>query len=61
MGRLEAAHYTLCFLFDLLQFSFQYLVKVDRVYVGDSAGEEVKDPKVRAIDPSGQLSREKDF
>ena len=32
LNSLESAHYTLCFLFDLIQFIFQYLVTVHEAH-----------------------------
>lgn len=57
IGTLEAMHNVLCFLFDFLQFGFQYLVITDKV--PETASEE--ESKQTTLDPNGQLTLEEDF
>lgn len=57
VGRLESSHYIISFLFDLLQFCFQYLVKADKVATELHADTN----KRRFFDPSTPLSIEDDF
>lgn len=58
IAQLEAAHYVLNFLFDLLQFSCQYLVKVTKFSLGD---DEVQDQQPKRFNPMEDLSIEEDF
>lgn len=55
-SRLEISHYILNWLFDMMQFSFQYLVKADRV----SRESESQEPQL-ALDPTHQLTIDSDF
>ena len=57
VGRLESSHYILSFLFDLLQFCFQYLVKADKV----ATATQNDSSRSRFFDPSAPLSLEDDF
>ena len=57
VGRFETSHYILCWLFDLLQFCFQYLV------MGDKRSEQPSQPDQarRFFDPTAPLTIADDF
>ena len=55
----ERGHYTLLFLFDLLQFSFQFLVLATKESISASSLEEK--PARTIFDPHSQMTLESDF
>lgn len=57
----ESAHYTICYLFDLLQFTFQFMVMTEPVLKKEEGKMEVDDPKAKIYDHRKPIDAESDL